>query len=600
MNQRRSFLTLEHALYLALFALALALRLYRLNTPPLADAEAREALTVFRFLRGAPEANLPHSPAYFFFTYFGFLIFDAGNAAARLAPALFGAGLVFLPSFFRDRLGRPAALAAGGLLAISASLLAASRAADGAVIALFALGLCLGALCQYMATGWTTWLVAAAGALGLGIAGGGSFLTGLLILAVTALVMTWVNPEERDALAGVWAGVRAHGLTGLVALGCTLLLVVTVGAIYRAGIGALADSWVGWLAGFAPSAPGRAPLTLLTFVLVYEPFNLVLGIAGAALAFRSGHRFARWLFWFFLAAQALAMVYSARTLFHTLWIIAPLAALAGWAVVEIVRRAWAREEWYLVAVQAGVIVVLLSFAAINLAALGEQLRLNPGLALTQITLGGVSLRASPVLFLYLALGAVALIFIVSYLFGMGWSPRAATLGLTVSGALATLAMSAASAWGLTQLRPASPLELWWERPVSDDVNRLMAVLGDVSNFTVGNEHDLQVTVQAAPDGALGWALRNFPHAAFVEELDPLINSPAVIAPANPGGEQNPTLGSAYVGQGFDYRAAWPALDLNWQGWLAWWAFRRGEAQTEGLILWVRQDVAQLRDAETAP
>ena len=88
----------------------------------------------------------------------------------------------------------------------------------------------------------------------------------------------------------------------------------------------------------------------------------------------------------------------------------------------------------------------------------------------------------------------------------------------------------------------------------------MATLGDVSNYTVGNAHDMQVTVQASPDGALGWALRDFPHATFVDELDPLVDSPAVIAPAE---QQNPSLGSAYVGAGFTLRAAWAAAGLTW-------------------------------------
>src|SRR3990172_6426770 len=108
---RRPLLTVEHALYLALFALALTLRLYALNTHPLNDAEAHQALTAFRLVNGRSISSLPPSgsPAYVFFTYFSFLLFDASNATARLAPALFGAGLAFLPLFFRARLRRAAA-----------------------------------------------------------------------------------------------------------------------------------------------------------------------------------------------------------------------------------------------------------------------------------------------------------------------------------------------------------------------------------------------------------------------------------------------------------------------------------------------------------
>ncbi len=600
----RPVLTVEHALYLALFALALSLRLFQLNAHPLNDAEAREALSVFRLLHGQAAAILPHSPAYFFFTYFSFLLFDASNATARLAPALFGAGLVFLPLFFRDHLGRAGALTAGGLLAVSAGLLAASRSADGAVIALFALGLSLGALRRCLATASSVWLVTCAAALGLGLASGAAFLTGLSILAVTALVMTWLHPDEREAVGAAWAKVREQGLTFFIALGVTLGVVTTVGLVYRSGLGALAGSEQAWLAGFAPTTAGRAPLTLWVFLLVYEPLPLVFGLVGAALAFRRGHRFGQWLFWFFLVAQAFAMVYSGRSLFDLIWIITPLAALAGWALVEIVRGAWAadREAWPLAAAQAGVVVALLGFAALQLAEFVEALRQNPDLAQSRFTFSGLTTEAPAAAHVYLALTAVGLAFVVSYLFGLGWSPHAARLGLTLSGAAALLAVSVGAGWGLTQLRPTSPVELWWEQPVSDDLNRLMETLGNVSNYSVGNAHDMQVTVQASPDGALGWALRDFPHAVFVAELDPLVDSPAVVAPASPTGEQNPTLGSTYVGQGFAFRSVWSPAGLTWPQQVAWLTFRRTPAPVpaEQVILWVRQDVAQLQDAGPAP
>src|SRR5437762_2977876 len=140
MNNQRSVLTLENFLYLAFFGLALGLRLYHLNAHPLNEPEAHEAMLAYRLIHGQVAAGLPSSPAYLFFTYFGFLIFGASDAIARLAPALFGAALVFLPMFFRNELGRGPALVASGLCAISAGLLAASRSADGAILALLALG----------------------------------------------------------------------------------------------------------------------------------------------------------------------------------------------------------------------------------------------------------------------------------------------------------------------------------------------------------------------------------------------------------------------------------------------------------------------------
>src|SRR6185295_7085036 len=103
--------------------------------------------------------------------------------------------------------------------------------------------------------------------------------------------------------------------------------------------------------------------------------------------------------------------------------------------------------------------------------------------------------------------------------------------------------------------PGSPAELWWQNPSAPDVRVLMSTLGDVSNHTAGMPTDIDVTVQASPTGLLGWALRDYPHAAFVDRLDPVINSPVVIAPVS---EQNPTLGSSYVGEKFGLRSVWTA------------------------------------------
>ncbi|MBL8057646.1 MAG: hypothetical protein JNK29_13165, partial [Anaerolineales bacterium] len=120
-------------------------------------------------------------------------------------------------------------------------------------------------------------------------------------------------------------------------------------------------------------------------------------------------------------------------------------------------------------------------------------------------------------------------------------------------------------------------------------------LASVSNFDIGQDREIAVTVQADPDGALAWALRDFPKAQFVAELDAFITSPVVIAPEN---QQNPALGSAYVGQVFPAARLWRPENLFWNEQLAWLVARRGPVETERVILWVRQDVQQLNSSQT--
>ena len=613
MNTNRFVFTTEHCLYLVCFALALALRLHHLGAHPLTDAEARAALPAYRLLRGGPATRPPNgvvaaerSPAYFSFAYLSFLLFDASDATARLAPALFGSALVFLPLFFGDQLGRGGALFAAGLFAVSSGLMAASRSADGAVIALFGLGFGLGALRRYLATESTAWLVASGVFFGLGLASGAPFLTGALIVALTAFAAAWVSSDERATMREAWACLGKQRRAFLVALGLTALVVATTASVYRLGLGALAASWAGWLRGFTSAAAGRSPQTVFTFLLVYEPLLVVFGVIGAARASLrgSGHRPAQRLFWFGLAALGFATLYGGRTLFDIIWVVMPLAALAGWALAEIIGAAWERERaaWPLVAAQVGVIAALFVFSGLNLAALAEQARVSPDFSQGSLSLSGFSIPVSRLSYLYLAAVALGLVFVVSYLFGMGWSPRAARLGLTLGCSAALLLMNLTAGWGVTQLRANDPVELWWERPTADGLRQLMLVLRNTSNYATGHEHDIQVTVQAPPDGALAWALRAFPHAAFVEALGANVDSPVVIAPmdeSQPPEAQNPQLGSSYVGQSFPLRyALFPAsTPPAWPDQLGWFMFRRAPTQAERVILWVRQDVQQLQTAK---
>ena len=583
-------LTLEPFLYGLIFAAALGLRLLNLGAHPLNDVEAREALTVLGQLRGAGDAALgPHSPAYFFFTFFSFLLFGAREFTARLGPALAGAALVLAPALFRDKLGRGGALGAAALLAVSTSLLAASRSVDGAALAVLGLSLAVGALMRFGAGGRSRWLYAAGAALGLGLASGSSFWLGALTLALTLLALRFTQPDVGGALSDLGGRLRPEARTFVIILVLTTLVIATVGLTYLRGLGALVDNTIGWVGGFAPSSEGRPPLVVLIFLAAYEPLLVVLGIAGAVRAFRQGRRLGQALAWFSLIALALLLVYGRRGLPDILWVTAPLGMLAGWELFESLAANWTRADLPIAAAQAGIMAALAGFAMLNVASYANIIK-NGGGDSTATVLG-MTLQVSSGANLWVAALAVFLIFVVAYLVALGWSGMAARLGLLLSGSGLLLAMTLSAGWGLTQLRPDSPAELWWAKPAAADVTRMLVTLGNVSDYTVGNPNDIEVTVEGPSLGVLGWALRDYKHAAFVDRLDPVIQSPVVITPSD---EQNPTLGSSYVGQRFMLRAMWTP-DMPPADWIGWLVYRRIPAvEPETVILWVRQDIQQLK------
>ncbi len=594
MKSNHSLLTVEYLLYAALAAAALWLRLYALDAHPLADAEARAALSVFRQVNGGASL-LPASPAFFSFTYLSFLLFGASNATARLVPALLGAGLVLVPLLYRNAVGRGAALLASALLAGGATLTAAARTADGTMIAVMALAAGVGGLRRYQETQSRLWLVGAAVALGLGVASGAQFVTGVGALGLTVMVMAWTNAAERDTARIVWR--TTAGQRGLIAVagGAAALLAATLALVYPTGLAALAHSWLSWLTASLPSATARAPQWLLLFLVANEPLLLVWGLAGAVLAFRRGDRAPQWLFWFGLMALTLVLIRGGREVIDLTWVAAPLCGLAAWAISQTAAGVLDpdRESRPILAAHVAILLVLLGFGLMNTASFAEKARVDPLLTQEQVTYSGYVIPVSPVAYLAMSGVALALAALTTYLVAMGWEARTARQGLVLGVVTVLWAIGLRSMWGLTQTRAAAPAELWWQQPVSDDLNLLMRSAAAVSNYAVGSEHDVDVTVQAEADGALGWAFRNFPHVRFVDALDAVVTSSVVLAPAD---ETNPTLGSAYVGQDFVLYQTWQP-SLAWPEWVGWLAFRRARVDSQHFILWVRQDMAELQNAQ---
>jgi uncharacterized protein (TIGR03663 family) len=120
----------EEALaYAAVFLIALAFRLVSLGDRPLHHDESVHAWLAWRLYSGDGYAYDPtyHGPVQFYLYTIAYFVLGVGDTAVRAAPAVVGAGMTLLPLFIRAELGRTAALATAGLLAISPSYLYFSR-----------------------------------------------------------------------------------------------------------------------------------------------------------------------------------------------------------------------------------------------------------------------------------------------------------------------------------------------------------------------------------------------------------------------------------------------------------------------------------------
>ena len=108
---------------------ALGLRLWDLGARPIHYDESLHAFYSWQLFTGDGFRHEPwiHGPLQFFLNSAVFGIFWDSDYTVRLAYALFGVALVALPYFLRDYLGRPAALIAAVMLALSPALLYFSR-----------------------------------------------------------------------------------------------------------------------------------------------------------------------------------------------------------------------------------------------------------------------------------------------------------------------------------------------------------------------------------------------------------------------------------------------------------------------------------------
>src|SRR5512139_2274089 len=179
-------ITAEAALYAAILGIAAVLRLWNLEASPLSAREAAQAVAAFN---GAP-IPVGGSPLLFginqlLFGLFGTTVNDSG---VRLAAASIGTAMVLLPLLFRSVIGRYGALATALLLAISPTMVAASRSLEGAIVVAACTLAAIGFGLRYFTTQKRIDLFGLAIAIGLGATSG----PGLLTVVVVLIPALWI------------------------------------------------------------------------------------------------------------------------------------------------------------------------------------------------------------------------------------------------------------------------------------------------------------------------------------------------------------------------------------------------------------------------
>jgi hypothetical protein len=581
----RPSLSIEKILWVVVLVLAFAVRFINLGAQPLADQEAGyalQALAVFPGTADLEEINYGSQSGYVAISGLLFWVFGSNESIARLLSALAGTLLCLSPFYFRNWLGRHAALIMGLGLALDPGLVAISRLAGGPMPALGFLLLGLGLLAAGR--------VAISGVfLGLALLAGPAAWQGAVIIAISvglarlAESAGWITSllDSQGEKSGIFPPV-ANWKDGLLYAGLTILLVGTVFGRFPQGLGLLGVSIPDYLSGWllASSVTG---IQMLAVLLAYQPLAIIFGIIGGVRGWADRHAFAQRVVIWVLVALLAVFLYPGRQMGDLIWVLTAFWALAA---IELARYLEVESSSSVVVFGQSVLVfVMLCLFWLNLAGFNQSL----------LDQRGYWLRIG------ILLGVLFLVALTTFLLGYGWSWKAAVQGLVWGVVAGLVVYQAAGIWSSSRPATAQLLNIWHPSPQSGENRLLMETVQDFSKANSGAKDQIDVVV-AVNSPSLRWSFRNFPNVEFIteQEVSVLGISPSlIITQVN---EQNPALAASYRGQDLP----WWRMP-GWSGVLpqdlpSWLAYRKHPAILSSVILWARGDLfpgGSIPDGDTA-
>lgn len=573
-------ITTEHFLYCLALVVAGFFRLYHLGFTPLSDFEASHALQSLGQQPGV--ANIASaSAAYRILTGFTFDLFGSGEFLARFWPAVAGSLLVLAPIFFRGALGRKAALILAFGLAIDPGLVAISRTAGGAMMAIsftfFALG--------WM---WAGYPILAGIFAALALLSGPGSVVGLSIILVvfviTHLVHVSVLPAHPER------NFKQELRPALAAAGITFLTVAAIFLWQPAGLSSLTNSASQYLSGWA-STGGRSASQMLFMLAVYAPLPFLF-ILTQVVYWLARQSFSEeslepppvgTLLWLAMSCL-IVFIYPGKQAWDLAWVIVPMWVFTAQALSQLLPE---DKPHVISVILAGTIFILLALFWNTL--VSSRL-------IVPVTAFDLPESTSRLLIqLILFVGVIGLGALSTVLVSLGWSPKISRDGLVMGLIGGFVIYSISTLWGVSQLRQNRPEEFWFPGPAAGQVGLFLDSVQQVSEQNTGFGQMIDIlAVYDSP--SLRWAVRDFPNARFANGLPPGEMPSIVISQQE---DENPALEATYRGQDF----AW-SVGPGWSGdlpadLLNWMIARQASLTEKQVILWVRSDLFPGEQAEPA-
>ncbi len=620
----RLVVTVEFIAYALLIALALFVRLAELDTVPLTDGEAREALAAWRVVypNAAGEALTPSSPLVFWSQSIAFSFSGGAEITSRFLTAIGGVLLSVTPLLFRGMFGSARAFIFSLLLAFSPVVLLTSRSSSPAVWTVLFAVLGLWALWRYYERRqnadalWSSGFFAAMFFL---CESGGPVLAVILLLAAAiALFRSVLSAPDRldvpgdDLLADVRERFRTWPWQGSFLTAVMVVALVSTGfMLHPSGfnaVGKLLGDSIGGITARQPGAPLFSPLAGAVF---YEPLLWIFAAIGAWLMVRRGvAAFAgRFLAAWVLVGVLASLLYSGASLQHALWLIIPLAGLASYALSELLvegrapllfwlddNTAFWKHTWWVRWMLAIITLGLLVIFSIHLQEAGRSMMTLPAAAAFNeifdllLETRYIEMRYSIVWIVITPVFLIIGFFLTAGIWGNAVSVQGGGLGLMAF----MLLTGVGSGWSTAVTNADNPIEFWHDRATAPEVLLLRETLSELVQRESRGFPVMPLTVLSdgetiTGNGVVAWELRDFVNARFVDSLNGAVGEQIVILPDI----IDPDLGGSYVGQDFVISRTWDSSTLEPVDFLTWWLQSRArvQPQVEGrVVLWLRQDV----------
>jgi len=551
---------IEVILYFVAFFLALMLRFLLLGALPLGDLEATNALQALKLANGA-SVSVGGQPGYVALTSVLFFLFGTSGFWARIWPAVFGVGLIFVPLLFHKVLGRRTALVLTFFFAIEPGFTALSRTATGTLIGVVGLLAALGFLLNQKP-------VTAGVFTGLAFLGGTSFWPGLIGLVLSLGIFVLFTVHQSDGfpaqLREQFGKIEWKGF--LIAAGSTLVLLGTMFFMRPAAISGLGTSLAAYFQSWK-TGTGVSIVVMLLGLLGEQLMAIVLAFWGAVTTWNKRPGLHAFLGIWALVTVILTLLNPSRQVTDWVWTLIPLWALAALGL-ENLLQSFSLNEWLLKLFQLVATVAMLVFSYFNLISMVET---NMSHASVQI---------------FTILLPLLLLAVITFLVAWGWSHEAAYQGLWVGVVALLVLVTFGSAWKAGGLGPRPETELWRSDalPVGRDLT--VQAISDLSLWNTGQETGIDVALLRQTQPSLQWALHDFGNLTQKDILGDAETPSIIITSAQDTLSQTQT----YRGENLVWTSTPDFVHMTVEDWLKWYSMRSVPLDNTNILIWARNDL----------